>query len=888
MTLTTRRLFTWIDVDAQLERVLRATGWPDWLAEVSAYWGELELAIDYAVDQVALQIWLNEALGPGTAVLRDGELLVLLESIGIEPRMLRVVTTVGVTPGSRRLPFWREPRVVRDVSAPLPDPSAPLPLPMLAFHSYKGGVGRTTHALAAALSVANNGPVLLVDGDLEAPGLSWMYRESGREAQFSFEDFIALLHSSDQDDAADVVDLAAKFVTNQQVGNIFFLPSKRDLESLAPARITPADLLVTGRPNEYLSNAVASLAKRLGGVGAVIDLRAGATELSSQLLLDPRIERVFVTTASSQSILGIEAVIDEVGRRAPSRSSDNPVVRVVLTQYHPSTPEDELAKLLAPVSAAVTRSISIGESEDETSEALLSAPVFSVFRDDLLQMPASWEGVASLVENAGLKALMTTALASSSIIQSDPPSVALNDSTSQLSAGREKLSAFAGTLAFAEMTDTQQFLATQSLSSLTSSHRTELPISVVTGAKGAGKTFTQLQMLYRRTWESYGAATGISDIRIAGEIVPVLWSRNLGDDASERVRGIRSEVSSDVPAGDLEVIDALQDALAQEKLTEREWRKVWLWTFARAVGLQSTVDSVEDVLLQAAAAGKRYVFVLDGLEDILQNVGSDVAQQRALRVLLLDSLDWLRSIHGRPYGAVVFVRRDLVRSSFRQNSEQFLSRYKAFELAWDETEALRLAAWVSEMAGVIESGGRDLRQLSEVELAELMLPVWGEKMGTARSREARSRGWFIAALSDFNGGIQARDIVTFMHEAARESVGDERWSDRLLTPAAMRSALIKCSNQKIAAIGEETPRIAELFARLRSLDDADRQVPITRSASGLDLEEVQLLEDNGIMFREEDRYWIPEIFRQGLGFRAVGRPRILAVANLVRKRNNVE
>jgi hypothetical protein len=56
---------------------------------------------------------------------------------------------------------------------------------------------------------------------------------------------------------------------------------------------------------------------------------------------------------------------------------------------------------------------------------------------------------------------------------------------------------------------------------------------------------------------------------------------------------------------------------------------------------------------------------------------------------------------------------------------------------------------------------------------------------------------------------------------------------------------------------------------------------------GLSVEEARLLELNGVLFREDDQYWIPEIFRHGLGFRTTGRPRVLAIANLVRRRNDL-
>jgi hypothetical protein len=51
----------------------------------------------------------------------------------------------------------------------------------------------------------------------------------------------------------------------------------------------------------------------------------------------------------------------------------------------------------------------------------------------------------------------------------------------------------------------------------------------------------------------------------------------------------------------------------------------------------------------------------------------------------------------------------------------------------------------------------------------------------------------------------------------------------------------------------------------------------------VDLEiEAQLLEVNGVLFREDDQFWMPEIYSRGPGFRVTGRPRVLAVAKLAR------
>ncbi|WP_320065108.1 hypothetical protein [Micromonospora sp. RTGN7] len=79
----------------------------------------------------------------------------------------------------------------------------------------------------------------------------------------------------------------------------------------------------------------------------------------------------------------------------------------------------------------------------------------------------------------------------------------------------------------------------------------------------------------------------------------------------------------------------------------------------------------------------------------------------------------------------------------------------------------------------------------------------------------------------------------------------------------------------------------DLLDRLRDLDVDRKKVPFRLEAVGLSSEEARLLDTNGVVFREGDQYWIPEIFRHGLGFSVQGRPRVVAMAKLVRRRNDI-
>lgn len=896
------RLYTWVDVDAHLADLAVRNQWPDWLHECDAFWDGVELTVDPSASREEALSWLGERFGAGS-IVRDEEVVAIrLDDVPgrLSTRMLPIEVRHERPDLPRREPRWRERRIVRSLGQPLPPPEGPFPgnVRIAALHSFKGGVGRTLHGVALAEAIAQRGErVLLIDADLEAPGITWMFTAHGRRVDFAYEDFLSLLHSSEDGRPDEAVTLGAAYLPNQALGRVIIMPTRRTLQDIAPPRIQPTDLLTPERSIYYLTESLARLADHLGARAVLIDLRAGGSELSAPVLLDPRVQRIFVTTVSDQSLFGTARIIRELGRRAPSRPED-PASAAVITQFHPQGHAElavEAAAVLRDVIATTLEPGPQGGEDRVVDGDVTLEPILSVFQDRLLALPSSWEAVVELVHRQRLT--QTLAPLADELSRPEetaypprPDSSVSGSGTNELAELRGRLGDFARRLAYAETADATEFLATESLRNLLTSHRTEPPLCVVAGAKGSGKTFTQIQMCLRRTWRGYAADVGVPDVALQALLAPVFISKNLKDDTQQRIRDIQRDacISSEAdPASQLELRDVIDRAL-RAQLSDAEWRRVWLTCMARAVGIDAGPSDVEQKLADFARAESR-IFLIDGLEDLLQDFARSEAQRQALRVLMVDCLDWLRSLRGRPLGLVIFVRRDLIQAAVRQNYNQFLARYGEYELKWNPAEALRLALWIAQRSESIPGlSSEDVAKATDKDLSRQLTPVWGEKMGSPRSREARSDGWFLAALSDFNGQIQARDIVIFIAESADISRDDNRWTDRLLTPSAMRNALVKCSRQKIEAIGAESPQVGELLKRLDGLSAEKKKIPFSPEIVGLSGEDLELLAANGVVFREEDQYWIPEIFRHGLSFKATGRPKILAIANLVRQRNNLD
>ncbi|MYU07764.1 AAA family ATPase [Streptomyces sp. SID8366] len=884
------RLFTWVDVDAHLAQAAVAGEWPAWLLEADAWWDGLELSVRPGTETVTVRDWLDGLFGLGSTAEHDGVLELGLDRPSTHaPDALEVrLVEAGQREKVMRRPRLGERRVVRELGESLPRPQGaefPGGKQLIAFHSFKGGVGRTLHAVALADHLATRGQhVLLVDADLEAPGITWMYQAQHGRCDIAYEDLLALLHSAQQGDATRAVEIAAAFLPNQRVsrypgtGCVTVLPAGRRAR-LGPPRIAPADLLTEDRSPYFLSESLAALAVAAGADTVVLDLRAGASELAAPILLDPRVMRVFVTTISSQSLQGTETLIRQLGGQSPAVAGVDPAPGAVITQYRLDVHDGHAENARKRLSAALSTTFAVPEtagdgtpSPDELAvdEQVLTEPVLSPFREELLALPQSWDAVVEVVRRCGLPELLEE-FAPGTTVAGAP-----EEEPDTLDGRRLALAASAGRLVFAERHGTDlslKFLTTEPVRRLIADHSTDLPVAVVVGAKGSGKTFTFARMCAQKTWERF-AAENDQPVQRSARVVPVLDPANIAEQGDASPQQLRDAVAGGVGITADEIRAYLNAGLRHERAEEAEfWRDRWLECLARAAGADEG-DPSEDFLIWLNQAPDATLFVVDGLEDWLETLDSE-PKRIALRALLMEVPAWLRRLRSRSLGLVVFVRQDLVRTAIRQNLGQFLARYSPYELRWDTEDALRLSLWVAVNAGAVTEPPRPIADMGFDEIVRALLPLWGAKLGTETSREAWTERWVPAALADFKEQIQARDIVRFLCEAAKASVGDGRWSDRVLAPAAMRRALGECSRAKVEEINQENPRLGKLLRHMSSFSESVK-MPFEASDVELGPDDVEALEEWGALARDADgRYRMPEIYRHALGFRTQGRARVV-------------
>jgi cellulose biosynthesis protein BcsQ len=870
------RLFTWLDAEDVISNAREKTPLPEWFVAAQAYWDGLTITVRDGCSQAA-KAWMSELFEPRIAE-RDGNLSIALESVQDTKRSLPVridEDTSQARPALVTLSFKRPLIISNGPSVSHPETTDDN-IPVIAFHSFKGGVGRTTHAVATALRIAESRRVMLIDADFEAPGISWLLRERLPTPSISFADILAIMHGDPSQNADETLALASDRLLSSSFDNGVFVPAFRAANTLRPLDIRPEHIALGKNDPFFLKNFLSDLAKRLGVELVIVDLRAGFSELSASFLLDPRVYRVFVTNLSGQSMYGTQLLMEYVAQRAPSTSEFDPYPAIAITQVPEDYGAERLAGSLAPLQEAWEKFVLPKDLSSQADEQVI---LRSGFDRALQALPADWTALTEALRKseafAQASALLDWLPFTPQLVPQPPVPNRIGDL-------RKKLSEDAGNRIFAERSEDDDFLGTPALRALAQDNLRSVPISVLVGAKGAGKTLTFVRLAKLGTWEAFtrkvlGAETAAGETFINPVLLPISLDQNVILQIRERKGTLIGSIGRVQPLEYTEIREYLIEC-KQSLSTETEWRDAWLNAIAWSSGLAAKSDDGKSAISRFNPSGKRLVAIFDGLEDLFQEVSTDRKQQIALRALVQEVPLWLSQIPNRAIGLIAFIRRDLIEFAIHQNVAQLLDRYKPYALNWNRAEALRLTYWLVSKAKVMANPPDRFERLSEEELAEVLTPLWGRKLGSDKSRDARTAVWVLDALADYNGQVQARDLVRFVHFAAEKSGPDPKWPDRILTPTAIRDALPACSREKVRETRDENLVLREIFNKIDKIPAADRKAPFGPGFGGLTAADLVTLQQNGAILLDRDLYWVAEIYLHGLGFSysAPGRRRVMA------------
>lgn len=900
-------ILTWLDVERLLKQYTALwTRLPQCIAGVDCFADGMEIRyVPEAIHEV--DAWLEKVFG--RAYLRDPRAIQL--RIGRVAYPIDLVKEQGadLPPVGQNYPLWRDvtylPTGIGNEEG-LPDgiqvaqhtqTCAPARFDggpdLVSFHSFKGGVGRTTALMtyvAACLSGASTRgarKILVVDADLEAPGVSFWLDDSNRPT-VSFVQFLEALHYPPAGTDASLDFFAEELrKTSLSLGGLqrelFVLPAALDLTEIQDMPVSPEHLARNPDNPWQLSDHLHALGKRLGVDAVFIDLRAGLSELASPIVFDPRIDHFFVSTVAPQSVLGMEEVLRRLYASIKSLPEDwqqatrPSVILSLLTKELREAGHYE--KALKTLGAAYP-------AEDDLTPAVqwldaeFSSPLMSIgsIREALESLPQSQRLYASATEWA--QALYSQPEQEAPIAVDDQTNISSRKNLAQ------KLHDVCKVAEFADSSQASPILATEPLLNLGKHFSNDLPNVLMIGAKGAGKTFTFRQIVKNGSWQAFLEKLGFDSTKTTdAAIFPILWSDNINDTPDGEIKSAQGRVL-DLIKGDKrkllsgsDVRKRIQSAL---KSPPEHWDDFWDKLIAVQLGVSNGgLTAVNDALGKKSL---RITLVVDGIEDAFNDPEEGSAREAIQALLrLTNRVGELSNPH---LGVLVFVRIDYVQATIRQNAGQWLQRFQPFRLHWNPESFLRLAYMLSSEAGIYSSP-KPPESLHLEELKTELESLWGKKLGSEKSKEAHSARWVYAALCDLKGNVQARDLVRFLKFSAAEELKrtGQTWPGRILAPESMRKAIPLCSEEKVAEAKAEIASLRRWVESMTRKNIRKLKVPFSATAAGLDVDLLNALQEIGVIYEDsdgglgEERLFLPEIYRHGLGFdtSAAGRPRMQAL-----------
>ena len=709
--------YTYLDVEYEL--LSRRMTWPPSWQFVSVYPDEIVVVCNDE-NQCREESYRFLTSVPGLCWIDEEQAIALRTGQRVYVSYEHMEASESVSSSDARPPLFRnviyqETEQPRQISK-----ERKLDVPVVAFHSYKGGVGRTLAALSL-LRANETKKVLLVDADIEAPGLTWMAERDSQKnwrPQISYWDVLGIIHTTE--DAAlygEVLDNIIHFfevsTINIPVDDVFtehfFLPAYRYREQLSLASPNPNDIVSMPKRAFIITDFLSRIAFQLKADVVIVDLRAGLTDLSAPLLFDSRVRKVFVTSTSYQSRMGTKLLLDYVNKAqridfATERDVATPTI--LLTMIPKGMDEKTFDVIKADLTQAalpISPTIVDFSEDDNMASALLSDIVLPVsFTEQLLHL----EGLEHTCERLTETNLeqVSKELRKRLTIDADLS----KESPEERSQTIEKIHQAANEVLTAEGTGSAQgVLVTAPLERLIKDYRNKLPKLVIEGAKGSGKTYLYRQLLRNMFWERF-----VASVSESGEdkhkddivIMPLLSSINrsiMRDDLKKCIESTGKILAMNILP---DIIDRNETKISREidnAPDQLKWVEIWTELICGTLLPGSNSSSLEEIDEKLSQTGKKILLIVDGLDDLFVDAlsgdaGKANASKTAIRALCQDIIN--KMSYYSNIGLLVFVRKDMTKSAITTNYEQFMAQYNSYSLTWSQDEALRLVIWT--LAGV--------------------------------------------------------------------------------------------------------------------------------------------------------------------------------------------
>ncbi len=784
------------------------------------------------------------------------------------------------------LPLWSEILMAPepDIPAPLDEDTARRPF-VVTFYSFKGGVGRSTALVFVDNILATHRlRVVMIDFDLEAPGLSLMYSsEEAAAGSYGVLDYIhqrLLTPNENQpqiNECIRQIDIPAR-------GELYLVPAGEYDEGYIH-RLADLDIRVLyQREMNPIHQLLDDVKAYLDPDVILIDARTGFTEMDAIALFDQADLGIICFSPTHQSFAGLQWVVKAASKQRSYRGI--PDLRFLLT---PMPPVAQSQQQVWTLDAAEWIANNWGVPPSLTAEELYYKVPYNPnittlenpFGDIIPGILEPYMPVADVI--------------AASLPETKPDIIKLAESRPAI---LDELQFRAATAQEMNPADIPEIFQRTGDFSKFLQDRTWL----VRGAKGTGKTllfrlFVERSADARSFAQSYTNLTNVEFIPGHGQTKlrnTLLTSTDLASYEQQAGEGswtlfwlnymLLQLISSEPKLQTLPGIDPQLVQMGLEGKPQHANIVAWLVHQAKvpqyAPQANDELFSIDHWLQEQ----KRKIWLLYDELDV--GFGQDYGRRRrALEALLgwwVENGSALSSIVPK-----ILLREDIWNSLNFTNKAYFSTRY--VQLRWEEGDLWRLVlrqalSQSPTLATLVhQQYGVDKEQLDNSEERQLrrsLYVLWGERMG--RGNKAYTYNWVRNRISDSKNNRFPRSLIQLLQQAiAIEKRTSERNPyDAIIRPRALIEALPFVSEQRVAEVRNEYPEFADLLDKLsgeRSPIALDRLTRIwNKSVNELtpllgEMIEAGILQEYlRSLDSDVPRYSVAELYLYGLGMTRQG------------------
>ncbi len=755
---------------------------------------------------------------------------------------------------------------------------------VVAFYSFKGGVGKSTALAIVAQELAMQGRrVVAVDFDLEAPGLATLFGISPDEGN-GLLDYLHQRQIHPKTDTLALETCIRHVDLRGTSGQLSVIPAGQYNENYIH-RLADFHMPSLYRQNpNILSTFKTTLIELLDPDIILIDARTGLNELASPVVLDLA-DFIFLCLApSDQNMHGMHWIVEAIRTRQMTERPDL-IYRFIVTPF--PIVSDKLSDDMI-----VAKAETWIEPHSPINADILPQDMY-VRIDYDARLPVR-ETIRRLPDDLRIryKGIIDHIDATFERSKPQPTNNTLNreEALQQL--------AFTAPVANDIQRDALQYIfqRTSDFDTFVREYTT-----LIRGAKGTGKT-----MLFR--------------LCVAFPETVRQWAKERTNVDLSTTTFISVHGNNDDP---LELGPKDFNALAKN-LGEHDWSLIWqayaiikCWyalrqevseTFPLHPDWQSLIGDLgslkRECLVENIVALVREPMAAPRLHDQMQTINTWL-QERGRKIWLLhDNLDliggkdtalrehalaglfsiWLEKQSLRSIQWKYFIREDVWRTIIFTNHSHYAGH--DMQLFWTEEDlwrlVLRQAMYTSEaFRRVVEHQGVVQSNLDQLDVAFLrsgLHALWGERMGGGRS--AYTYRWVLGRITDTQKNSFPRSLVQLLKYALEEEKkqpGMPVSAASLIRPKTLTRALPEVSKQRVQALGEEYPDVPawlsvlegarspisteELQKRWNVQDEAELQNRITtlKHAGVFEVRKRELQEQTS------QRYNVAELYRVGIG-----------------------